>query len=130
MTYIYSIEIETVINKTNIMKTFRATYSTEAIKNINYDFNAENMEAAEEFASKKFNSINGVKVVEIDPETLLPVEFNEKIELVVRQMEEVQAKVIAKEELSDYEEVIFKYDTSYSRRDGAKKMVRKELVKF
>ncbi|MGI0106766.1 hypothetical protein [Salinimicrobium sp. WS361] len=112
------------------MKTYRATYSTETIKNINYDFNAEDQKAAEDFASNKFESTNGVKVVEINPETLLPVEFTDQVELVERQMNDVQEKVINKESLSDYEEVLYKFDTSYSRRDGAKKMVRNNLVKF
>ena len=112
------------------MKTFRATYSTEAIKNINYDFNAENQKAAEDFADQKFESVDGVKVAEIDPETLLPVSTTDKIDLVVRQMEDVQQKIIRREELNDYEETLYKFDTSYSRRDGAKKMVKKNLIQF
>ena len=112
------------------MKTFRATYSTASIKNINYDFSAKDQQAAEEFASTKFESTSEVKVVEIDPETLLPVSFNEKVELVTRQMEDVQSKVIGREELNDYEELLYKFDTSYARRDGAKKIVRKDLIQF
>ncbi|WP_121665228.1 hypothetical protein [Mesonia aquimarina] len=112
------------------MKTFRATYNTEILNNVNYDFNAESLESAEKFANNYIKSTSNIKVVEIDPETLLPIDKKEIVELAERQMQDVQNKVVKKEKLNDYEEVLFKYDTAYDRNTGAKKLVKRRLVKF
>lgn len=46
------------------MKEFTAIYSTKAIKNIQYSFNAENAEAAVEFASSYFATFPELIIVE------------------------------------------------------------------
>ena len=112
------------------MRTFRATYNTEILNNVNYDFNAKNLESAEKFANEYIESTSHIKVVEIDAETLLPVEKEEKIKLAERQMQDVQTKVVNKESLNNYEENLFKHDTSYSRNTAAKKLVKNNILKF
>ena len=46
------------------MKKFRAIYSTAAIKNINYDFLAEDMKAAKAFRKVKFLA-KRVRIIEL-----------------------------------------------------------------
>jgi hypothetical protein len=46
------------------MKEYTAIYSTKAIKNIQYSFNAENAEAAVEFASSYFTTFPELIIVE------------------------------------------------------------------
>ena len=46
------------------MKKFRATYSTAVIKNVNYDFYAEDMKAAKKFRKWKF-SVKRVRIIEL-----------------------------------------------------------------
>lgn len=46
------------------MKEFTAIYSTKAIKNIQYSFNAENAESAVEFASSYFSTFPELIIVE------------------------------------------------------------------
>lgn len=46
------------------MKEYTAIYSTKAIKNIQYSFNAENAEAAVEFASSYFTTFPEIIIVE------------------------------------------------------------------
>lgn len=46
------------------MKEFTAIYSTKAIKNIQYSFNAESAQAAVEFAEAKFTTFPELIIVE------------------------------------------------------------------
>lgn len=57
---------ENKINQLNnkIMKEFTAIYSTKAIKNIQYSFNAETVEEAVEFASSNFVTFPELVIVE------------------------------------------------------------------
>ena len=48
------------------MKNYTAIYDTKALKNVEYNFNAENMEAAQRFSNEKFDmeNIENFRIVE------------------------------------------------------------------
>ncbi|MBR5184047.1 MAG: hypothetical protein IKW15_06225 [Bacteroidales bacterium] len=46
------------------MKTYTAIYSTEAIKNIQYSFKAEDVDSAIVYAHNKFNAFPNVAIIE------------------------------------------------------------------
>jgi hypothetical protein len=46
------------------MKNFTAIYSTEAIKNIQYSFKAEDVDSAIVYAQGKFNAFPNVAIIE------------------------------------------------------------------
>ena len=66
------------------MRLFRAIYSTESIKNINYDFDAQNLTAAIEYSKWKF-SAKDIRIVELDPCTLREINltFIDKLQTVL-----------------------------------------------